>query len=182
VVGNGSSANYSAKFGSFTTDVPLLEVVVAGGIQNVGVLQSTTTATVSDTIKVRSYLMQGYSIYITGASPTQGTHHLNTMVTGCPCTSQVGTEQFGINLAANTTPNVGAGPVEVPSAAFSFGTVLGNYNQSNHFKYIDGDSVADSLKSTGETDYTLSMILNISAATPAGHYAGNFSAVVVPTY
>lgn len=182
VNGTASSANYSAQFGSFTNDKPLLEVIVVGGIQDVGVLQPTTTATVSDTIKIRSYLSNGYSLYVTGNSPGQGTHNLNTMAGGCPCTSQPGTEQFGINLSANTTPNIGAGPIQVPSGTFSFGSVHSGYDQSNHFKYSNGDNVAGSIKSTGETDYTLSMILNISPATPAGRYTGNFSAVVVPTY
>lgn len=182
VVGDASSASYSAKFGSFTTTVPVLEMIVAGGIQNVGVLQPSTTATVSDTIKIRSYQSNGYSLYITGASPSQGRHNLNTMTAGCPCTSQPGQEQFGINLARNTSPNLGAAPVQVPSGTFSFGTVNAGYDQSDHFKYSNGDAVANSTKSTGETDYTLSMVLNISAATPAGQYTGNFSAVVVPTY
>jgi hypothetical protein len=182
VVGSANSANYGARFGSLSTDKPLLEVIVAGGTQDVGKLQDSTTATVVDTIKVRSYLSNGYTIYVSGASPSQGEHNLNTLVSGCPCTSQVGHEQFGINLAANTTPHIGAGPLEVPDNTFSFGTVTPGYDQSDHFKYINGDSVANSTRSTGETDFTLSMILNISDVTPAGVYTGRFSAIVSPTY
>jgi hypothetical protein len=182
VVGSGSSANYSAQFGTFTTDQPLLEVIVDGGPQDVGVLQPDTTATVNDTIKIRSYLSSGYTLYITGAAPSQGVHHLTTLTSGCPCSSQPGHEQFGINLAANTTPNIGSGPMQVPSGVFSFGTVNTNYGQSNKFQYVNGDAVANSVKSTGETDYTLSMILNISNVTPAGKYTGSFSAVVVPIF
>ena len=182
VDGSASSSSYSAQFGSFTTDQPLLEVVVDGGTQDVGKLQPSTTATVEDTVKIRSYLSSGYTLYITGASPSQGQYNLKTMDASCPCTSQPGTEQFGINLAANTTPNIGADAVEVPSGSFSYGTVEANYDQSDHFKYHNGDAVASSSVSSGETDYTLSMILNISNVTPAGQYTGNYSAVVVPTY
>jgi len=182
VDGNASSTHYSAQFGADTTDVPLLEEVVDGGIQNLGVLDSTTTGTATDTIKIRSYLSGGYTLYITGSPPTQGEHTLKTMSTDCPCTSQPGAEQFGINLAANTSPDIGASLVQVPSSTYSFGTVEPNYDTPNLFMYNNGDAVAYSNKSTGETDYTLSMILNISNATPGGQYSDTFSAVVVPVF
>jgi len=182
VVGGASSADYSAQFGSDTTDEPLLEVIVDGGNQSLGTLQPETTATASFGIKVRSYLSSGYTIYVEGSPPSQGEHTLKALNADCPCTSQPGTEQFGINLAANSSPSIGEDPVQVPSGTFSFGEVDADYGQSNLFKYNDGDAVAGSTTSTGETDYTLSMILNISSATPGGHYTSNFSAVVVPTY
>jgi hypothetical protein len=182
VVGGASSANYSAQFGSDTSDKPLLEVIVDGGNQSLGTLDPSTTATASFGIKVRSYLSSGYAIYVSGTPPSQGEHTLKALDTSCPCTSQPGTEQFGINLVANNAPNVGLDPVQVPSGTFSFGEVEANYGQSNLFKYNNGDIVAGSTVSTGETDYTLSMVVNISNATPAGHYTSDFSAVVVPTY
>jgi hypothetical protein len=182
VDGNASSASYSAQFGEETDNVPLLEEIVTGGNQSLGVLQAGTTATATETIKVRNYLSDGYTLYITGPPPSQGEHTLNTLYTSCPCTSQPGAEQFGINLAANTSPAIGANPVQVPSSTFSFGTVDTNYDQSNLFMYHNGDAVAGSSKSTGETDYTLSMIFNISNVTPGGQYTAQFSAVVVPTY
>lgn len=182
VDGSASSTNYSAQFGGDTTDIPLLEVIVNGGNQDLGTLQSSATSTASFQLKIRSYLSSGYSVYISGAPPSQGEHTLKTLSSSCPCTSQPGTEQFGMNLAANTTPNVGSNPVEVPSSSYSFGTATANYDQSNLFMYNNGDEIANSPTSTGETDYTLSMILNISNATPGGQYASNFTAVVVPSY
>lgn len=181
-VGSASSNNYSAQLGSDSTNTPLLEVAVNGGNQNLGTLDPSTTATATFSIKVRSYLDSGYAVYVTGSAPSQGTHTLKTLDTSCPCTSQPGTEQFGINLTANSTPSVGAVPVEVPSSAYSFGAAYSDYNQANLFKYHDGDAVAGSATSSGETDYTLSMIVNISNVTPGGHYTSNLSAVVVPTY
>jgi hypothetical protein len=72
--------------------------------------------------------------------------------------------------------------VQVPSTGTSFGTAVGDYSTPNIFKYVDGDIVAQSLKSSGETDYTLSIIINVSNTTPGGYYNGSFSAIVVPTY
>jgi len=181
-VGSASSSSYSAQFGSDTADMPLLEVIVDGGTQDLGVLQPTTTATASFSVKIRSYLSNGYELYITGTPPRQGEHTLKTLDASCPCTSQPGTEQFGINLTANTTPNVGAEPVQVPSSSYGFGTAEANYDQPNLFKYHDGDEVGDSPMSTGETDYSVSMIMNISNVTPGGHYTSAFNAVVVPSY
>lgn len=182
VDGRGNSANYSAQFGGDTTNTPLLEVIVSGGTQDLGVLQSSATSTASFSVKVRSYLSSGYAMYITGSPPSQGQHTLKTLYTSCPCTSQPGTEQFGINLAANTSPSVGADPVQVPSSTYGFGTAEANYDQSNLFMYHDGDEVGFSPTSTGETDYTISMIMNISNATPGGRYTSNFNAIVAPSY
>jgi len=180
VVGSGTSDSYSAHFGINTSDVPLLEVMTGGGNQDLGILDTTTTGTVVMTVKVRSYLSNGYTIQLTGSAPTTGDHTLTSLTT--PSSSHQGAEQFGVNLVANTTPSLGAAPVQVPSSSYSFGAPTSDYNNPNLFKYIDGDVVAQSDKSSGETDYTLSMILNVSNTTPSGHYNAVFSAVVVPLY
>lgn len=180
VAGSGSSATYSAQFGSNTSDAPLLEVITTGGVQNMGVLDTTVTGTATNIIKIRNYLSSGYVLQITGVAPNQGTHTLTTLTT--PTTSHQAAEQFGINLAVNTAPAVGTAPVQVPSGSFSFGTVASDYGTANLFKYVNGDIVAQSTSSTGETDYTMSMIINVSNVTPGGRYSGSFSAVAVPVF
>jgi len=194
-VGRSSSANYSAQLGFNTSDEPVLEVEVDGGNQDMGVLDTDHTGTAVNTIKVRSYLSSGYVLQITGAPPSQGSHTLKTF--SSPVTSQPGAEQFGINLADNTSPNIGATPVQVPDGTFSFGSVVsgndtvngtnpnsdgGYFDAPDMFMYKDGDVVAHSLSSTGETDYTMSMIINVSNVTPGGRYTGVFSAVAVPVF
>jgi hypothetical protein len=180
LVGSAKSAHYSARFGSNTTDVPLLEVITEDGEQDLGILDVDRTATATRIIKVRSFLSNGYIIQLAGAPPSQGTHALTTIPT--PSTSHQGAEQFGVNLVANTAPTVGDDPTQVPSGETSFGYVADDYATANLFKYLDGDIVAESDVSSGETDYTLSIIINVSNSTPAGHYNGSFSAVVVPIY
>lgn len=180
VVGSAKSANYSAQFGSNTTDQPLLEVITEDGTQNLGILDVDRTATATRLIKVRSYLSSGYIIQLAGESPSQGVHELTNIPS--PSTSHQGAEQFGVNMVANTSPEVGADPVQVPSGQTSFGYVMDDYSSANLFKYINGDVVAKSDSSSGETDYTLSIIINVSNTTPSGRYNGSFSAVVVPIY
>lgn len=179
-VGSASSTNYSAQFGANTTDEPLLEIIVEGGNQDMGVLDSSHTGTAVSTIKVRNYLSGGYTLHIAGAPPSQGIHSLTRLST--PTTSHQGAEQFGINLADNTDPDIGANAVQVPDSSFSFGQVDSDYSQPDLYSYDDGAEVAHSDKSSGETDYTLSMIINVSNVTPGGRYSGTYSAVVVPVF
>lgn len=179
-VGSASSSNYSAQFGFNTTNEPLLEIIVTGGDHDMGVLDSSHTGTAVSTIKIRNYLSNGYTLNIAGTAPSQGVHSLTTLTT--PTTAHQGAEQFGINLADNTSPDIGANAVQVPDSSFSFGSVMSGYNQADLFQYHDGAAVASSAKSTGETDYTLSMIINVSNATPGGQYTGKFSAIVVGTF
>jgi hypothetical protein len=180
VVGSGSSAHYQAEFGSDTEDMPLLEVIANGGSTSFGTLTTAAAATASVGVDVRAYEISGYTIQFAGAAPSQGEHQLDTPST--PTASQPGTEQFGINLVSNTFPTVGANPEQVPDSTFSFGQAATGYNTPDDFQYSDGAIVAQSDSSSGETDYTISMIINISDATPAGQYTGSYDAIVVPVY
>lgn len=178
--GKSKSTATTAHFGTITDSDPLLEVIVDPGESNLGILSAEATATKTTTVRVRSYLSGGYVLQIVGNPPKYGNHTLNTPST--PTSALPGTEQFGINAVANTTPNVGANPAQVPSAQTSFGVVSDDYKTSNKFKYASGDEVARSNTESGRTDYTISMIVNIANNTPAGHYSGDFSAVVIPVY
>jgi len=183
-VGRSSSNSYSALFGSNTSDVPYLAVSVSGGTQDMGVLDDTHTGTATSSIKVTTYLSSGYVMQIVGAAPSQGVHHLSVPMGsgGTPFTSQQGTEQFGINLVANTAPSLGADPVNQPAGTSNTAVVKSNYGTNNEFAYTDGDIVAQSDTGNGEIDYTLSMIINVSKVTPGGKYSGAYAAVVTPTF
>lgn len=178
--GVSKSPTSTARFGSVTDSDPLLEVIVDPGVSNLGNLSAQSTAFKTTTVKVRNYLSDGYTLQIVGSPPKYGNHTLSTLTT--PTTATPGTEQFGINATANTVPNVGADPLQVPSSQTSFGQVNDDYKMQNKFKYVDGDVVAHSDSESGRTDYTISMIVNISNSTPAGHYTGDFAVLVIPVY
>ena len=122
----------------------------------------------------------GYLLQIIGDPPKFEGHTLKTPPT--PTASKAGEEQFAINVAANTAPAVGALPLQVPADQTIFGVAAENYNVSNMFMYNSGDTVARGLTETGRTDYTISMIVNIASSTPAGHYSGDFMAMVIPAF
>lgn len=178
--GEAKTATSTANFGSVTPDEPSLDVIVDPGESDLGVLTTERTATKTMVVRVRNYLSNGYVMQITGTPPKYGNHTLATPTAPSPSTK--GTEQFAINAAVNTNPNVGAAPVQVPDNGFSFGVVNTDYASANQFKYVSGDDVAHSTSQSGRTDYTISMIINIAQNTPAGHYSGDFSAVVIPVY
>lgn len=179
-VGESASNGGSATFGSITSDEPVLEVIVDPGESNLGILSTERTATKTTVIRIRNHLSEGYVLQIVGDPPKYGGHKLNTPST--PTSAAPGTEQFGINAALNTVPSVGASVQQIPSGQTSFGVVGDDYKTANLFKYVSGDVIAHSLTQSGQTNYTISMIVNVSNATPAGHYSGDFSAVVVPYY
>jgi hypothetical protein len=179
-VGQGSSASYSAQFGSNTTDVPLLQVIADGGNHDVGVIDNQATATATFNLQVRNYLMNGYAVQISGSPPKAGSHTLTGLTS--PSTSHAGAEQFGINLVDNTAPDIGADPYNVPDGDSALSYIKDDYKTADIFAYNQNATVAENLSRSGETHYTISMILNVSAVTPGGQYKSAFSAVVVPNY
>lgn len=179
--GGSSSGSYTASFDPIAADSePLLEVIVSPGESNLGVLTTEKTASKTTIVKVRNYLSDGYTLQMIGDPPQYEGHSLHAP--SSPTASTPGREQFAINLADNTTPQVGASPVQVPSEQTSFGVVMEDYRTPNLFMYSSGDVIARSDSQSGQTDYTISMIVNVSNSTPAGHFVGDFSAVVIPVY
>jgi len=173
-------ANSTANFEDITNNEPFLDMIIEAGESNLGVLSTEKTATKITTVKIRSYLSGGYTLQIIGEPPKFEGHPLQTSST--PIASMPGTEQFGINIAANTTPKVGLNPVQVPDDQQIFGVAEDNYKTPNMFMYQSEDVIARGKTDTGRTDYTISMIVNISSSTPAGKYTGDFTAVIMPAF
>lgn len=175
--GESTGTSYNAAFGSLVgQEDPLLEVIIEPGVSNLGVLSTESVATKTVGVKVRNYMSGGYIVQIVGSPPKYGSHTISALAS--PTASTPGTEQFGFNVANNTTPDIGENPAQVPSGEFSFGAAAPGYDTPNLFKYVSGEVVARSLSESGRTDYTVSMIVNIANSTPAGHYATDFSAIV----
>jgi hypothetical protein len=181
-VGNSASTNYQFYGGFNTTDEPLLEFAVNGGTYDLGILDYGNTNYTAASFTVRNYLSSGYVVRVNGQPPSlaDGSHTLAAMST--LAASQTGEEQFGINLADNTIPNIGTDPAQVPDGTFSFGTAVAGYDTANMFKFADGDNIAMSPKSSGQTNYALSIVANIARETPAGQYGGYLQLQVIPTF
>lgn len=187
-VGNTSSANYQAQGGFNTDRTPFIEFVVTAGSTDLGVLSTGAASVATGTFHVKTYLAGGYVVQTVSDPPTN-TLPTQPMLTALstPSASSPGTEQFGINLVSNTVgcgapTNFGANPIQIPDNTYSFGTVASGYNTCGLFKYVKGDTVAQSTKSSGETDYTISYLFNISNVTAAGEYQFHHVLVATSTY
>lgn len=194
-VGRSDSANYTTRAGFDTNREEYLQMVVNTSNIDFGILDAAETHVGTATFSVKSYLADGYQVTTAGTAPSISGHTLAPL--GSPTASTVGTEQFGMNLKQNSCPgtappstetggcdpgNIGADEVQVPDNTFSFGAAASGYNTTNQYKYVDGDIIASSPKSSGETDYTISYIMNISNVTPAGTYHMVQSIVATATF
>lgn len=185
-VGSYSSPNYDAEAGLITPNQPYLEFVVNATTVDLGLLDTSTTATGTGSFYVRTYLSSAYSVKTMSQPPT---NEAGAVIDGMASAAAptTGVEQFGINLVDNSSPNIGADPVNVPSNAFADGEAAPGYNTANQFKYVVGDTIARSAKTagnqaTGRTDYTISYVANIAAFTPAGQYNMAHDLVAIATY
>ncbi len=191
-VGATGSNDFSAQAGFNTTDTEVLEVSVSNTSIDLGVLNTSSTAAASANFSVKNYLSNGYIVRIYGDPPTNhtgpGTASLDPL--NSPSLSQTATEQFGINLVANTNPGIGIDPKHVPgpddpeylAPPFGFGYAAAGYDTEDYFKYVDGDVVAQSDSSSGQTNFTISMIANVATSTPGGQYVTTLVVQAIATF
>lgn len=162
-----------------TPDRPSLDVIVEPGVSNLGTLSTEATGAKTLVVKIRSYLRrlrttnQGHPAQIRQSYAKD----LEYPVASIPVPSS----------SASTLPVIprlisGLTPFRCQMKPRVLGTVAANYNQPNKFMYINGDTVASSSRESGETDFTITMIVNVANNTPAGNYVGDYSAVVIPIY
>lgn len=178
--GESSSNNFTAQAGSTTTSDPRLSCGVNSGSLNFGALSTSATVSSVATFSVLNYTSYGYNVSLIGNAPTNGSYSLTALSSNS--SSVIGNEQFGLNLKNNNTPDIGSEPVQVPSSTFSFGSPTANYGIVDSFRFVPGETVASATKSSGQTDYTLSYIINTSTTTPGGKYSGSQTLLCTGTY
>ncbi len=129
-----------------------------------GTLNAAAAVTSSHTMTLGTNGNSGASVTVTGTTLTYGTSTIAACASGC--TSSAGTAQFGINLAANTSPSVGA----APSGSAPIGIAGTGYGTANNFRFVSGETIATAGSPINTTTYTVSYLANIAALTPAGTY------------
>lgn len=177
-VGDTSSSNYNVSTGTVTSPDPTLSFAITKADATFGRFSANTPTTATASFSVKNYTSYGYVVQIIGAPPKYGGHTITAMnETGASVT---GTEQFGINLVKNTTP-VAAG-ADPDNGEFGHGEAAPNYATPGSFRYVSGETIAYAPKSSGETIYTLTYLVNVAPLTPGGKYTSNQSLVVTGTY
>lgn len=186
-VGQTASTGYKAQAGFNTDRSAYLEVSTSTTNINLGTLSTNAPTTASASFTVKSYLSHGYTVANASDGPSNNGYNMATIT--IPTGSIPGTEQFGMNMRANTSPVAfGADPVQhlAPDNTFGFGYVPSNpgldYNSPDFFRYVKNDSIAQSDKSSSDTTFTISYLFNISPVTPGGTYVFHHVLVVTATF
>ncbi len=180
-VGETSSTSYSTQAGYVTTQEEYLEMIVNTTNVNLGTLSASSASTGTGTFYVRAYTSTGYFVQTISPPPSNGAVTLTNLTS--QTASSVGTEQFGINLVANTSPTTfGANPSQAPDSSFAYGSASTGYNTANLYKYVAGDTIATAPKGIGRTDYTISYLANASPISKGGEYTVDHVLVVVATF
>ena len=130
-----------------------------------GTLSASAASTASHTMTIDTNSSGGFTITVSGSTLTSGGNTI-TEIGSTAAASAVGSEQFGVNLVANTSPSVGA----APSGTAPIGSAPSPYGTANSFAYSTGSTVATASQDINETTYTVSYIANIASGTESGTY------------
>ncbi|MFC1686450.1 hypothetical protein ACFLZS_00755 [Patescibacteria group bacterium] len=119
----------------------------------------------ANTLAASTNAESGYNISYDGSTLTSGSNTIDAM--GTQGASSTGTEQFGINLKDNATPNTGSEP------SGGSGVPESNYNTADQFTFIADavTSLASSATSSVTTTFEATYIVNVSQTTEAGAYS-----------
>lgn len=149
-----------------------------GSSVSLGTITPSTTGSGTSQIGISTNAGSGYSITYFGPTLTSGGDTI-TAIGATAAASAQGTEQFGINLRDNATPNVGTDPQGAGTA-----TPTTQYNIVDSFAFVA--STATSIASKGSEDdfrlFTVSYIANVAGLTEPGTYTTTINYVATATF
>jgi len=182
LIGSGTSSDTGAQIegGHQTTGNPALSFGIVNANVTFGTFSPTSTATATSSFEVSDYTSYGYIVQIFGTPPTNSSNGYSIAPLKTNAASIAGTDQYGIDLVANTQPTTfGANPY---FGQFGSGSIAPNYNTANSYRFDNGDEIAYSGKSSGLTTYTISYIVNVGSLDPGGQYQATQNIVCTATY
>jgi len=171
---------------STTSSVPDCTTATVGAVTFNQLFSPATTASATSQMAASTNAGSGYAITVNGATLTSGGNTITAL--SSPTASTLGISQFGMNLAVNTTPAVGTAVTPAANATNFKGRPFptGGYETANSFKFVSGNTVADSADGgAGGTDaqiFTVSYIANVPGSQPAGTYTTTLTYICTPTF
>ena len=147
----------------------------SGSYVNFGNLTSAATSSADTQMITATNAANGFTMRVYGTTMTSGNNVINAMAV--PDVSRPGVSQFGLNLVANATPQVGQDPQGAGSAAPTIG-----YNQPDWFKFGSGDAILSAPTADDYKKLTASYILNIPTGQPVGVYATTLTYVCLANF
>ena len=131
---------------------------------DMGQLSPKATLTAQSQMAVGTNASGGFAITSSGAPLSAGTNIIDSPEQ--PTQSQLGINQFGINLVKNNYPDIGHNP----EGEWANAVVADDYAVANHYKFEDGDTVAYSPNVSLMRKFTVSYILNSAPDLKPGVY------------
>lgn len=131
---------------------------------DMGDLNASSTLTAQSQMAVGTNASGGFVITANGTPPAAGTTVIDGLA--APTESRPGTNQFGINLVANSSPGVG----HDPEGSWANAIASSDYGVANKYKYVSGDTIAYSPNVSLMKKFTVSYILNSNPNLRAGVY------------
>lgn len=168
----------SSTAGQVTVTASVDETItftLASSSVSLGTITASSTGSGTSTMSAATNAGTGYVITVNGSTLTAGANTITAL--NAQTASTQGTEQFGINLRDNATPNVGS---DVSGAGT--GAVASNYNTADQYRFVSGDTVASAAAATNSNTYTVSYIANISSITEPGSYATTLTYIMSATF
>jgi len=168
--------------------IPDCSTATSGAISFNQLFSPSDTATAKSQMAASTNAATGYNITVSGPTLTSGSNTIPPMATST--TGARGTGQFGINLRANTiatsTPIVGSDLAVISNGTDLRGQATAGYGTIDSFKFVSGDSVANSAFNTpGPTNsqiYTASYIVNVSGSQTAGTYTSTLTYICTAAF
>lgn len=132
---------------------------------DMGQLDADSTLVAKSQMAVGTNATAGFAVTAIGTPLAAGTNVIDGLKT--PTASQVGVNQFGINLVQNTAPAIGGNP----EGTFTNAEPTADYGIPNQYKYVSGDVVASSPNVSLMRKFTVSYIVNSNPDLKAGVYS-----------
>ena len=156
--------------------IPSLNCTSASGDQiDFGNLSPSRSSQATSQLLVATNAANGYVIQVAGTTMTAG-NDIIAALTG-QTGSQPGSSQFGINLRANTVPDIGSDP-DGPGV----GQPVNNYDQTNRYRFDSDDVIADSTAPDNYRRYTVSYLVNVPVDQAPGVYASTLTYVAAGSF
>jgi hypothetical protein len=147
----------------------------SGDYINFGNAQSTAADSAESQWLTATNGANGYTVQVSGTTMTSGNDTINAL--SVDDVSRPGVSQFGLNLAANTSPPVGASPQGPGSAVAASG-----YNVPDFFKFVPGDILAGAPTADDYKKFTVSYLLNIPHGQPPGVYVSTLQYICLASF
>jgi hypothetical protein len=146
-----------------------------GSAVSFGTLSASSTNSAVSQLGVGTNAGTGYAITVNGTTLTSSGNTVTALASQTASSS--GSEQFGLNLRDNATPNVGTDPDGSGTA-----TPTATYNTVDQYRFITGETVASKGSSDQFRRFHASYIANIDTATEAGAYTSVLTYICTATF